>query len=100
MLDRIIIFGFIFIGIVTTTALAQPIKISGTIKNELDGAPLAYAFIEIKNSDYGAISDKDGEFTIKVDSKECTLKISYIGFRTRSLVFTKSQDNVEILLQA
>lgn len=56
--------------------------IEGTIKGA-DGIPLAGASIVEKGTSNGTTSDFDGNFSLKVQSKQSVLVVSYVGFSTQ-----------------
>ena len=53
--------------------------ISGVISN-INGEPLPFASIYIKNSTYGVSSNAFGEYFIELDPGEYTIVYSYIGY--------------------
>ncbi|MFT5878556.1 MAG: iron complex outermembrane receptor protein, partial [Dokdonia sp.] len=74
----------LFAVLFQTVAWAQTsmYSISGNI-SDINSNPLAGATIKIKDSYTGAITNANGEFTLKsVDEGQITLEITYIGFQT------------------
>ena len=68
-----------------TTAMAQNISVSGTVKSSADGLPLIGVNIIVKNTSSGAVSDFDGNFTISNVQPNATLVFTYVGFETLEL---------------
>ena len=68
-----------------TTAMAQNISVSGTVKSSADGLPLIGVNVIVKNTSTGAVSDFDGNFTISNIQPNATLVFTYVGFETLEL---------------
>jgi len=68
-----------------TTATAQNISVSGTVKSSADGLPLIGVNIMVKNTSSGAVSDFDGNFTLSNVQSNATLVFTYVGFETIEL---------------
>jgi TonB-dependent starch-binding outer membrane protein SusC len=71
-------------------AQQQRISISGTI-SDIRGNPLPMATIREVNTTNGVISDKDGNFTMMVNSANSELSISYIGFIPQRILVGNTQ---------
>jgi len=73
-------------------------EVQGVITSAL-GEPLSGANVSIKGTNIGAIADLDGSYIIKIASSEnVTLVFSYIGFKTKEVVFT-GQTNLDVSLE-
>lgn len=57
-------------------------NITGTIKSQ-SGESIAYANISVLNSPQGAVSHKDGNFTLKLNKGTYQLQFSAIGYATK-----------------
>ena len=55
--------------------------VEGKVKDD-GGEPLAGVNIVVKNTNFGCITDSDGEFSIIVPNKNSTLIFSFIGFES------------------
>ena len=55
--------------------------LKGIITN-LEGEPLPFATVYIKNSTYGVAANSYGEYFIELDNGEHTLVFSYVGYKT------------------
>ena len=71
--------------IITVSVHAQESTLKGVIVDETN-TPLIGATIQVKGGSTGAITDFDGNFTLKV-KKGATISISYIGYKTQELKF-------------
>ena len=68
-------------------ATAQTYEINGTI-TDAAGSPLPGVTIVVKNTNKGASSDFDGNFSIPQVSKGDVLVFSYIGFTTKEIIIS------------
>lgn len=62
--------------------------VSGQIK-DAEGKPLAGATVKLKNSNVSVIADQNGDFTIKSKASNGVLVVSFVGFETKEIVFSK-----------
>lgn len=80
-----------------TIGYSQSIK--GKVQNT-NGDGLISAYITAPaEKGIGAITDENGEFTIKVPSLPITLKISYLGYDDQEVTVTTADKTVKITLQ-
>lgn len=71
---------YIIAAMATSFALnmnAQSVKVTGTVVDS-NNEPIIGAYIKVKGSSKGAVTDLDGHYTIDAD-KNATLVISYVG---------------------
>ncbi len=68
----------------SVTALAQSMKVSGTIVDDF-GDPLMAATVLETGTGNGTVTDMDGKFTLTMESSKHTLTISYVGFKKQVL---------------
>ena len=64
-----------------------------------DGETLPGATVYIEGTNYGVVSDSDGNFTIETEGPERVLVISYVGFLTKK-VRVGNQTTVDVALEA
>ena len=69
--------------------------ISGTVA-DASGAPVPGAFIVVKGTVTGTITDTEGHFTIPADAN-ATLVISFVGLQTREIA-TGNRTHIEVTL--
>ena len=75
---------------------AQEASVQGVVLDETD-TPLIGATIQVKGTSTGAITDIDGNFTLKT-KKGNTLAISYIGYKTQEIKYTgQSSINIKMV---
>ena len=73
---------FLFCSIPFASTFAQSL-IKGTVNDE-SGEPIIGASVKVQGSKEGAITDLDGNFSVKAAS-DATLNISYVGYVTQSV---------------
>lgn len=75
---------------------AQEVSVKGVVLDETD-TPLIGATVQVKGTSTGAITDIDGNFTLKT-KKGNTLAISYIGYKTQEIKYTgQSSINIKMI---
>lgn len=74
----------------------ENIDVSGTVLDE-SGEPLIGVNILVEETGVGTSTDFDGKFSLSDIDENATLKISYIGYRTKT-VAVNGQKNLEIVL--
>ncbi len=75
---------------------AQEASVKGVVLDETD-TPLIGATVQVKGTSTGAITDIDGNFTLKT-KKGNTLAISYIGYKTQEIKYTgQSSINIKMV---
>lgn len=86
---------YIIAAMATSFALnmnAQSVKVTGTVVDS-NNEPVIGAYIKVKGSNKGAVTDLDGHYTIDAD-KNATLVISYVGMaKQEEKVGNRSQIN-------
>lgn len=77
-------------------SMVAQVKIYGTIKDEVSGAPVSFAAVVEKNTNNGAVTDIDGKFTITVSSLPVGLSISLIGYEPKNVMVDNSRINIRL----
>ncbi|MFC0262454.1 TonB-dependent receptor [Fontibacter flavus] len=78
----LILFAFTMIFIVPGNAHAQKGTIRGSIFDATNGEPLFGVSVLVVETQTGAVTDFDGDFTIQVDPGTYSLKISFISYNS------------------
>lgn len=87
----------------TTIVFSQ--EITGTVVDDMDGTPIPYANIVLKNnldSSYvsGTISNIDGQFSIPVlNRKESFISVSYVGYESKNISLGNDENIIVSLKQ-
>ncbi|MFV5686062.1 SusC/RagA family TonB-linked outer membrane protein [Flavobacterium sp. GB2R13] len=75
----------------------EQIKITGKITSALHGDPVPFANVLVKNTQNGAVTDFDGNFSITAKSDQ-TLIVSYQGYKTKEIAI-KNQKTINISIE-
>lgn len=75
---------------------AQPITVTGTVTSASDGEPLIGASVRVIDTNVGAATDIDGNYTIKAEIG-ATVSVSYVGFVTREVKVTGERLDIALL---
>ena len=88
---------FFLIALFPVFVFSQTKTISGTVNDE-NSLPLVGVNITVQNSNIGALTDFDGNFSIIIPSdKSKVLIFSYLGYTTQQ-VDVSSSDNIDIMM--
>ncbi|WP_127846037.1 TonB-dependent receptor [Psychroflexus aestuariivivens] len=93
-MKKILLGVFLMIGI---GAFAQG-TVTGSVVDPQMSVPLPGVNVQLVGTTNGTTTNFDGEFLLKVNSKEGKIKISYMGFKTQeiSFEFKSGDDNVDL----
>ncbi|MCI4668260.1 MAG: TonB-dependent receptor [Bacteroidia bacterium] len=72
------------------TIFAQPISIKGRVVDENTGEALEGATVQVKGSQAGAITGRNGNFTLKVSDDSKALLVSYLGYASTEVPITEN----------
>ena len=84
----------VLFGLILSIGAYAQITVKGHVKDS-SGEPIIGATVRVAGTNGGAITDFDGNFTIKAD-QGATLNISYIGYQPANV---KAAANVEVILK-
>ena len=87
----------LFLCNIATNAFAQNIKVTGIVKNKLNGTALAGAVINVKGSSLAAAADDNGNFSITTKNGN-TLIVSFAGMKTLEYQVGINSTAIEILM--
>jgi len=65
--------------------LLQQQKVSGTVTDKDDGTPIPGVNVVVKGTNFGAITDIDGKYSLSVPDRDATLVFSFIGYVTQEI---------------
>ena len=82
---------FLFIGM----ALAQT-TVSGTVVSSDDGEPIIGASIRLAGTNFGAVTDVNGKFTITLRQGVTKITVSYVGYATQTVTI---KPNMRVVLE-
>lgn len=85
--------------LISTTALAQLEKVTGTVRDKNTRQALYSATVSVKGTTIGSNTDFDGKFSLNVDlTTPQTLVVSYLGYEKVELQISKSKTTVDVFL--
>jgi TonB-dependent starch-binding outer membrane protein SusC len=91
-----IFYSILMIALCSSYAFAQSFSVTGTVKSSADGMPLPGVNVLVKNTNNGAVTDFDGNFSLSSVSQNSIIVFTYIGFKTQELAATANmQVNLE-----
>ncbi len=76
---------FLFISLLTFSLHAQNIDVTGTVIGESDQEPIIGAYVKVKGTTAGAVTDLNGTYVLKGVSGKATLVISCVGYATQEI---------------
>lgn len=71
---------FIFLCALTAYPQTRTVTLSGKVIDSEDGAPLIGAAVLIEGTEYGTVTDLDGNYKLSIPEKECEVTFSCIGY--------------------
>ena len=87
---------FALLLICSNVLIAQTKTITGKIKDEKDGAPLAGVSVVVKGTSVGTTTGNDGSFSLIAPASAKTLVISSLNFETKEVSVGKGTINVSL----
>lgn len=93
---KIMIFSWllVFLLLISPRIYAQSITVKGTVTDSNGDSVIGAAVVEKSNTSNGAITDLDGNFTLKLTGANKTIVVSYIGMQTQELEAIPGEDGV------
>lgn len=83
----------------TTYANSQDLRtITGTVIAESDGMPLPGVNIYVEGSNYAAITDFDGNYSLQIPLNEVTITVSSVGFLTQKIEIKPNRATLDITM--
>ena len=74
--------------------LAQ-VNVSGTVLDSKSN-PVQFASVKLKNANIGTTSDSVGKFSLTLPGKGGPLEISYLGFKTQTVVVSNNMPDLVV----
>ena len=86
--------------IVGSGPVKKDFTLTGEIADKSTAERIPYAMISINGTSTGAMTDANGRFTLtKVPADTCTLKIDYIGYLSKEVTLSPSEDNPALYIE-
>ena len=96
VMKKVLLIG-LFLAFLMPEAMAQR-KVSGTVKEAGEDAPLPGVNIIVKGTSTGTTSDINGAYSLEVPGDNATLLFSFIGYRTQE-VSVGSRSVIDVALE-
>ncbi len=77
--------SFLFLFLASNFALAQTRTVTGRVTTDEAGTAALGATIMVKNTDFGTVTDPDGNYTVEVAGTAPVLVFSFVGFVTQEV---------------
>lgn len=81
-----------------TVAVAQT-TVEGTVLDAEDESPLPGVNVRVQNTQIGALTNADGQFTIEMPDGRRTLIFSFVGFATQEVNVPEGETTIEVLME-
>lgn len=98
MLKKYLLNIFIFLAFITispVSALAQNIKVKGTVFSQ--GSPLVGVTVSVKGTTIGTITDVDGKYALDIPNKQSMIQYSFVGYKTTERVADADVINIDLV---
>lgn len=89
----------LFLPVFALCSMLAQAQIKGTVTSKEDGVPLPGASVIVSGTKQGATTDFDGKYVLNGVSKDATLMISYIGYKTFKIP-VNSQTTINVQLES
>ena len=97
---RILLVAFALLGLARGAAYAQShISVSGMVVDSITGEPLPFVTLVFEGSTIGGVTDMDGNFQLKNDRGLTRLKISYVGYDTKTVTLTAGHATTDLRIR-
>lgn len=89
----------LFLPVFALCSMLAQAQIKGTVTSKEDGVPLPGASVIVSGTKQGTTTDFDGKYVLNGVSKDATLMISYIGYKTFK-ISVNSQTTINVQLES
>ena len=77
---------------------AQNMTLKGTVTDSITGEPLPYASLLLQGTGLGCVTDGNGQFSLVLPRKGGTLRVSFMGYRTKDIGLSSRQASVDMAI--
>lgn len=78
-------FFILLLVLLNSTAQAQNLNVSGTVKSATDNVPMIGVTVMITGSSTGTVTDLDGNYALRNVPAGATLQFSYVGYVSQKI---------------
>lgn len=89
---RLHILLILFFALVAQGHAQKKFSVSGRVLDASTNEPLLFASIIVEGTVYGTTSDLNGYFTLALDTNQCILLCSYVGYNEQKIPLSLTQD--------
>ena len=94
---KTLLFLFLALMISPLATWAQSLTVSGKVVSSDDGYGLPGVTIQVKGTSTGTVTDMDGNYSVKADSKD-VLVFSFVGYKTKEVAI-KGKKTINVTLE-
>ena len=84
-MKKIVISALMLLFALSSSLYAQERTITGKVTDATNGAPLPGVNVAVVGTSQGAITDMDGNYTIKVPGPDASLSFVFLGYETKTI---------------
>jgi len=100
-MKKVRLFALVLLGLMTSVAFAQNLRVTGVVTSEEDGQPLPGAIVSVKGTVQGAGTTADGSYSLNNVPSNAILEFRYTGMKTQEVpVGGKSRIDVVMKVDA
>ncbi len=92
-------FLLLVVVLMAGTLRAQNVTLKGTVTDSITGEPLPYASLLLQGTGLGCVTDGNGQFSLVLPRRSGTLRVSFMGYRTKNIGLSTRQSFVDMAIQ-
>lgn len=89
---KLMLLFFLFFTTICTFSQSERVLLSGKVLDAMTGEPLMGVSVLVKNLSVGTVTDRSGNYVLRIPSGNHELVFNYLGYKKRSLSITIVQD--------
>ena len=92
-------YSLLFVMLLLSQVAMAQFTVRGTITDETSGEPLVGVNVFHQESQSGTTTDIEGSFTLELPGQSATLRITYIGYISKNIEVSATNNEVDITLR-
>jgi hypothetical protein len=88
----ILLLLILFINLNSFSQVPAKTVIRGTVTDAKTGEPIPFATVFLKGTTVGAITDKQGKYSVETDAPATMVEFSYLGYQTESKIISQGNN--------
>ncbi len=89
---KMMLLFFLFFTTICTFSQSDRVRISGKVLDGLSGNPLMGVSVIVEDMSVGTVTDRSGNYVMRIPSGEHELVFSYLGYKKKTLPISINQD--------